>query len=107
MIVRVTSVVVQIALRRRAPVVAVRLVVAPQNGMLTCRRGDLPVVSVQRRRGTAQVAGLPLQHRVVGHRGKDHPLLVVVLAEDFVFAQVKPVAHAKSGNLQDSEITGQ
>lgn len=32
---------------------------------------------------------------VIGHVGENHPLFVVVLAKDFVFAEVKPVTNAE------------
>ena len=35
---------------------------------------------------------------VVGQVGEHHPLLVVVLAQDLVVAEEKPVADTKSGN---------
>lgn len=41
------------------------------------------------------LANLTFQHRVIGHRGKHQPLLVVVLAEDFVLAQVELVSDAE------------
>lgn len=39
---------------------------------------------------------LTFQHRVVSHRGEHQPFLVVVLAEDFVLAQVELVPDAES-----------
>lgn len=47
-----------------------------------------------------QVRGLPLEmrkrRRIVRHVGEHQPLFVVVLAQDLVFAQVKPIADAES-----------
>ncbi len=40
--------------------------------------------------------------RVVGQVGEDHPLLVVVLAQDLVVAQEEPVADAKPNKINKS-----
>ena len=42
--------------------------------------------------------------RVVGQVGEDHPLLVVVLAQDLVVAQEEAVANAESGKKRKGEL---
>lgn len=97
MIIRVATVVIQIALGRRTVsiywAVDARMVVARHKSVLARRR------YITRRRWwrTTSIEGVRLtfQHRVVSHWGEYQAFLVVVFTEDFVFTQVESVSHAE------------